>query len=115
MRAVVLLPILILSTLAECQDLSRHITYSARATALQTTLKQLSKQAGVELQCSQDLANEPIILRLNDVPTKEVMDKIAEVTAGEWIKLPKAIELRRSDLAQKRHLAAIQSRVDAMR
>src|SRR3569832_435733 len=108
MRAVVLLPILILSTLAECQDLSRHITYSARATALQTTLKQLSKQAGVELQCSQDLANEPIILRLNDVPIQSVMDKIAEVTAGEWFKLPKAIELRSSDTAQRMHDAIVQ-------
>lgn len=100
---------------ARSQDFAQTVNYTTRAKNLQSVLLELSGQTHVELQCSQDLAGEPIILRLKQVPLKEVMDKIAQVTCGEWVKRDKAIELRRSPEAEKRHLQAIAQRVEQLK
>lgn len=47
-------------------------------------MEQMSKLSGVKIFADTDLAEEPIILKLDGVPLKAAMDKIAEVARAEW-------------------------------
>jgi hypothetical protein len=94
--ATVLVGLVALSAFA--QDLAKPITYTTAAKPLRLVLEDLSKQAGVKIQTTEDMENEPLILRLQGVSLKDVMDKMADVFAADWVDHGTYRQLERSDV-----------------
>ena len=92
-----------LASFAGAQDVGKPFDYETRAAALQSVLKQLQDKTSVKLTCDPALAQEPLILRIHQVPLKEVMDKIAGVFAAEWSKKGDDYILQRSKSAEAIH------------
>ena len=91
------------------QSLTKPIDYTTRAKPISQVLAELSKQTGVQVFCTSDLDNEPVILKFNHVPLKDAMDKIAYVFAGEWKQHQNGMQLQRSDEAEKLHQEMIKA------
>lgn len=72
-------------SLAYCQDLDRQITYTGNAVPLRAAVDAISKQSGVKLKVDPDLEEEPIFLRLEQVPMTEALSRIADVFAADWV------------------------------
>ncbi len=83
-RAGTALVAALLFAICSAQDLSKTIDYTTKAVPLRTALDQVSSQAGVKLYPSDELSEEPVILRLKSVTTKEVMDRLAAAVGAEW-------------------------------
>lgn len=74
-----------LATAAWAQgDLSQKVSYRHPAAPVHILLEELGKQTGVPLGAAANLNNEILIIRVQDVPLKDVLDKIALASAGEW-------------------------------
>jgi len=101
-------PLLLAALLASQQGLSKPIEYTTRAKPIADVLIDLTKQTGVNLICTPDLENEPVILKFHQVPLKEAMDKIAYVFGGEWKQRDKEWQLERGKLADQLHAQALQ-------
>jgi hypothetical protein len=105
------------------QTPDKAITYTARALPLRAVVEALSKQTGVKLKAASELEEEPVILRLDHVPLKDVLDKLADVFAGDWVDHGDFKRLERSDekiaairaaLHQKK-LVAIRDSIEAIK
>lgn len=107
-RTIAILFLIAAAVVAPCQT----ITYTTRAEPLSRALADISAAAKKKLICSNDIENEPIILKLNQVPLKTVMDKIALVTAGEWVQQSDGPLLQRGKEADAEHHQALKSRAD---
>ena len=99
--------------LLQTPDLNKPVDYSTVAKPIGQILVELSKQTGVNLICTPDLENEPLVLKFSHVPLQTAMDKIAYVMAGEWKPRDKQWELRRSDDADKKHQQVLAANEDA--
>ena len=98
------------------QDFSKPITFTTKAEPVRIALDEISKQGGVKLQVEQDMENEPVILRLNAVPTKEVMDRLADVFAADWVDHHGYWQLERSEQKEAAiKQEAFQRKVNAFR
>jgi hypothetical protein len=78
------------------------LTYTSAALPIQRICDDLSKQAGVKLRVTDDLASEPLVLRFKDVPLREAMDQIAATVKAEWIESKNEILLTRSQKLQQK-------------
>ena len=79
--------ILLLSALAmltQTPQAEPRLNYTAPAFPIQRICADLSKQAGVKLRVTDDLASEPLVVRFKDVPLTEALDKIALAVRAEW-------------------------------
>lgn len=81
MRASLLLPLLLIPLGVRGQQ----VEYSTPGVPLRIAVGEISRLAGKKLKVGDDLANEPIVLRLADVPLDEAMRRIASVMQGEWV------------------------------
>jgi hypothetical protein len=97
MRYPALVVALFLASFGLAQDFSKPITYTTRAVPFRQVLAELSKQAGVKLEASLDMEEEPLILRVAHEPLKTVMDRIAEVFGADWVDHHGFWRLERSD------------------
>lgn len=84
------------SGFAYAQDLTKPVTYTTKSVTFSQAFSDLSKQAGVGLFPEGDMADEIIVLRLNNVLLKDAMQKIADTVGAEWVKKPDGFELDRS-------------------
>jgi len=118
-RPILLASILIACSFAKAQN-QPSINYTTPAIRLESALGEISKQAGKKLTVSDELAAEPIVLRLNAVPLQDVLDKLANEFVAEWKPTKEGLELTRTqevvDAFQKRvdadRLAAFQKSID---
>jgi len=83
--------------LLQAQQPDKPITYTSRALPLHVVLDELSKQGGVKLKATLDMDEEPLILRLQGVPLSDVMAKMADVFAADWVDHGDYKRLERSD------------------
>lgn len=60
------------------------VTYTTVAKPLRKVLQELSPQLGRTYTVAPDLAEEPMVLALNSVPRKEVLQKLADAVMGKW-------------------------------
>lgn len=65
-------------------------------------LKQLSEKSGLDLRVGPVLANEVVILKCRDRPMKIVMDRLAYVLHGEWMKEGQRFTLTRGVVLRRR-------------
>ena len=97
MRSVFATLLAAMCSLAAAQD--KQLTYTTSAIPLGTALNALSKQAGTTLRVSDELASEPVVLRLKNVPLQVFEDKIAQEFVGEWVPYKGGVQLARTDKA----------------
>ncbi len=104
------------------QSAEKFIDYTTQAVPLRVAIDAISRQVGQKLLVDDELAGEPVVLRLNQVPLTEVEAKLAEEFAGEWVptrdglrltRTPAAKEAFQKQLDQKR-LAAFQKSIDEL-
>lgn len=70
---------------ANCQAFPQPITFTTKAVPTRQVLQELSKQAGVKLEATNEMQDEPLIVRLNKVPLKKAMDEIAAIFDADWV------------------------------
>jgi hypothetical protein len=75
----------------------KSITYTARAIPLRVVLDDLSKQSGMKLRAEAQMEQEPLILRLDNAPMKDVMAKMADVFQADWVDHKDYWRLERSE------------------
>lgn len=97
----------------------KSIDLTARALPTRVVVEELAKQGGLKLKVEADMENEPLILRLNHVPLKEAMGKIAEVFAADWVDHGDYLRLERSadqirQLREKSHALRIRQIKDSI-
>lgn len=100
-------------------DLSRKISFSHPAARASVLLKDLSKETGVPLSASVRMADEVLIVKVKDVPIKDLLAKMAEAADAEWRPLEGGYELGRPSTLQnaaereerQERAAAIQARL----
>lgn len=90
-----------------------QINYTTHAVPLSTAVAEMAKQAGKKLMVGNDLAKEPVILRLKEVEPQAAMDRIAEVFGAEWVSSREGQTLTRTPEATKRLLEARKTRIAA--
>jgi hypothetical protein len=101
-----LLTAALLATSSVAQDLDKKVTLSARAADATHVLQQLSDASGVALEAAPLMAKDILAIKVKDVPLKEVMDRIATATGGEWKPVGQAYRLERSEEQYRKDVAA---------
>lgn len=114
MKRIAIAVVLGLSALGIGQD-TKAITYVTPAKPLREILKDLSQTSGSKLFVSPEFENEPLILKLQAVPLKEAMDRIASCIDAEWRQTRDGPELYRSAAFRDRLLdASIKARSEVI-
>ncbi|MEA2553789.1 MAG: hypothetical protein QOJ65_1965 [Fimbriimonadaceae bacterium] len=89
------------------------VDYTTSAIPMEQAVAAISKQVGKRLTVGNDLAGEPIVLRLKDVPLEEAMAKLAEVIGAEWVPIRDGQMLTRTPAVIARLQAQDQARLAA--
>src|SRR5687768_2793191 len=66
------------------QGLDQKVTFTSSAKLVKPMLVELSKKTGVPLLTAQAIENRVLVIRVDDVPLKDLMDRIGDVTFGDW-------------------------------
>ena len=116
-KKILLLVLLLLTSLASAQDLSKPVTYRTVAVPLRQALEQISQQAGVKLTVSEELGSEPIILSLRGATTQAAMDHIASAIGAKWTDEGKGEYLleRTPAMAEKLEQEAVAERAEVIK
>ena len=92
---------------------SIHVTYKTVAVPVSKAVAGIAKQTKTDLAVTGIIANEPIIVRLNNATLKDAMDQIASVTTAVWQRQGNAFTLQRTDeMQQQLEDKATQEKVD---
>jgi hypothetical protein len=78
---------------AQTQQPAKAITFDEPAGTADHILADLSKQAGIPLKTSPELSKEVLLISVKDVPTAELLKRIATVTAGQWLEQDSELRL----------------------
>jgi hypothetical protein len=84
MRTLLLASLALVAPLSRAQDVSQKVTFSAPAARASVLLKRLGEQTGIPLETSPQTKDEVLLLRVKDVPLKEILDRIAQVADADW-------------------------------
>jgi hypothetical protein len=104
----------VLSLPAQLPDVK--LNYTTVAVPLSRICEDLSKQTGVRLRVTDDLASEPVVIRFVDVPAKEALDKLASTIRAEWVTNKEGMLLTRTQrLQQKLEEQEFRSKVEFIR
>ncbi len=110
-----LLYALVGASAARAQGLTKPVDYTSRAKPTSFILSDLSKKVGLKLTCTKELEAEPLIVKFQAVPLRDVMDKIAAAVAGDWRKQSDGFQLERGKKAEQMHAAVLQSYAEDFR
>src|SRR4051812_44743010 len=104
---------LLVSAVAFGQDLSVHVTYKTVAAPARQAIADLAKISHQDLRIDNELGNQPLILRLNDVSLKDAMDRIGAVLHAGWFRDRTQFTLQRTDdMTAKLQQDEVQKRLD---
>lgn len=79
---------------AAAQGLDQKVEYRTDGARVPVVLEDLEKKYGVALESDQDLRNTPIVVRVDDVTLKDLLDRIAKVTSSKWSVSTNGYELK---------------------
>ncbi len=69
---------------AAAQDTSVHVTYKSRAQSTAHILAELRNQTHVDLEPAAVMKGDVLVVSVEDLPLKDLMDRIAIATSGSW-------------------------------
>ena len=121
-NCVATLSLLLACGVSLAQTNSGVVGYTTPAIPLRSALEALSKVSGQKLLVDDELAGEPVVLRLNQVPLKDLEDKLAQEFVGEWVPTKDGLRLTRTPVVKEafqkeldaRRLAAFQKSIDEL-
>lgn len=95
---------------------SVRLNFEQRAAPVPTVLENLSRASGVRLTSVPAVASEIVVVRVEDATLQSVMDRIARVTSGEWVRDGNGFRLQ-ADTSSRRseETADIASRAEEIR
>jgi len=103
---------------ASAQDADRKVSFSMEASRASVLLPALGKAAGLDLRATTRMSDEILIVNVHDVPVRDLLAKIAEVSQGEWKVSGNGYELSRSSSlqtsAERAELSARSKRVQTV-
>lgn len=70
--------------LSSAQDLAQKVTFTSTAAPTSRVVADLAAQTGVKLEVSPAQNRDVLVVRVEDVTLKALMDQIARATSGEW-------------------------------
>lgn len=112
-RPLLVAAYLVLATVSLSQSESPKITFSTVAVPIGTALTELSKQAGIRLTASPQVASEIIVLSLKNVPLDDVKTQIAKACSAKWemvqggeMLIPDVVVRRQEDQKEKAEYTA---------
>lgn len=97
LRRVLAGSLLLISSSALAQDLAVRVTYKTVAVPARQAISDLAQLTHVDLRVDDELGDQPLILRLGDVPLKDAMDRIATTLHGAWSQNKTQFTLMRTD------------------
>ena len=86
--------------------LDRHVTYQTVAAPAKPAIAGLAQAAGVPLAAGGTIQSEILLLRVVDVPIRDVMVRLAHATAATWVPESGTYYLSRTDADVARRAAA---------
>lgn len=75
---------LMISTALLLASLPQLITYETKAARLPVILAELESKIGTKLECETSFKNDVLVIHVNDVEAKALLDKIAQAAVGKW-------------------------------
>lgn len=100
-RSILLAMVLGLSTIGIGQSASPKITYTTVAVPVGVALSEISKQAGMRLTVSPQVASEIVVVSFKGVSLDDVKTQIAKVCSAKW-EIADGGEMLVPDLVQRR-------------
>src|SRR4051812_31235563 len=99
-----LLPLgcVLLTPIGHAQDADRNVSFAMPATRASVLLTALGPKIGANLSTSGHMENEVLLVKVKDVPVKDLLAKIAEAADGEWRQEQNGLRLVRSPDSWKR-------------
>lgn len=85
-RTLIIIAVALIGSQAIAQDLSTKINFKGPAAPAKRILEELSKVAGVPMGAAGPVADDVLLLNLNDVAIATTMEKIAVALNAEWRK-----------------------------
>lgn len=85
--------------LQSAPDLTKPITYTANALPAKQVMQDISRLTGTHFAVFDDAIEDHYILRFDNVPLKDALDKIAYISFGKWNYGQSGFELRRDTKA----------------
>ncbi len=82
--------------LAQAQTIDQKVTFEHGTASVQEVVRALAEKTGSPLAVPPALGNEFVFVSVKDAPLKEVLDRIADVTACEWKEKDHKLWLTRS-------------------
>ncbi len=73
-----------ISTVLLLASLPQLITYETKAARLPVILTELSTRTGTKLECEPSFKNDVLVIRVDGVDSKTLLDKIAQAAVGKW-------------------------------
>ncbi len=87
-RVFLVLTAALLARVGLCQKAlvipNKTVAYTTVAVPLTRAFGEMGKSVGVKFEIDGSMAQEPVIFRLDGVPLKEVMDRVASMEGAEW-------------------------------
>lgn len=82
------------------------VTLSLKAANVEQIVRQIAEKTGKNLEVSPQMRSEVLIVDVSDFPVQSLLDRIAEVTLGQWVADGETLSLRPD--VNKRKLASQQ-------
>lgn len=112
-RSILLAMVLGLSTFGTSQSASPKITYTTVAVPVGVALSEISKQAGMRLTVSPQVASEIVVVSFKGVSLDDVKTQIAKVCSAKWeisdggeMLVPDLVQRRQEEQKEKAELTA---------
>jgi hypothetical protein len=85
-------------------DLTEKVTFECDGASAPAALRELSKVTGYTFEGSTAVANEVLVIRVENVPLGDLLSRIARVTTGRWEEYERKQVLVRDDVLAARQL-----------
>lgn len=122
---MVFLPILALSVLAQPAgpDLSKKISIEIPAMPVDNAVRMIAEQSQTKLEVNPTAADAVVIVKVEDVTLKELLDRIAAVSSNEWrldgetLRLTQNVTVRNKEVQddRERRIKQIRTAIDRFR
>lgn len=98
------------------QTNSKRVSYRSTAATLGKVLPEIGAKAGIDLRPAANIADELLLVRVEDAPVGELMTKIAQAVGAEWVQEGDIYRLARpNSIIESERRAEIEERAKRLR
>lgn len=82
------------------------VTLSSKGMSVAEVLQEISKQTGIEIECSASIKGIPLFIEVKDMPTKTFFDRLLKIVDADWDRRGDVLILSRGNIRSRRALEA---------